>query len=65
MGNVLIVDVMYFICCETNLLLLLALFSMVADRENPLVLSILHASSSAYSHNPSDKIDEVSSLTLF
>ncbi|XP_041377812.1 dolichyl-diphosphooligosaccharide--protein glycosyltransferase 48 kDa subunit-like [Gigantopelta aegis] len=31
---------------------------MVADRENPLVLSILHASSTAYSHNPNEKIEE-------
>ncbi|KAL3861042.1 hypothetical protein ACJMK2_007133 [Sinanodonta woodiana] len=31
---------------------------MIADPENPLVLSILHASSSAYSHNPSEKISD-------
>ncbi|KAK3590814.1 hypothetical protein CHS0354_038700 [Potamilus streckersoni] len=31
---------------------------MIADPENPLVLSILHASSSAYSHNPSEKITD-------
>jgi len=31
---------------------------MVSDPENPLVLNILHASSSAYSHSPSDKIEE-------
>lgn len=31
---------------------------MVADVENPLVLGVLHASSSAYSHNPDDKIKD-------
>ena len=32
---------------------------MVSDPENPLVLSILHASSTAYSHNPDLPIEEV------
>ncbi|KAL8578270.1 hypothetical protein ACOMHN_005661 [Nucella lapillus] len=31
---------------------------MVSDPENPLVLNILHASSTAYSHSPSGKIEE-------
>ncbi|CAD5122423.1 DgyrCDS10851 [Dimorphilus gyrociliatus] len=31
---------------------------MVADIDNPLVLGILHASSSAYSHNPDEKIKD-------
>ncbi|XP_046332436.1 dolichyl-diphosphooligosaccharide--protein glycosyltransferase 48 kDa subunit-like isoform X1 [Haliotis rufescens] len=31
---------------------------MLADPENPLVLSLLHASSTAYSHNPDTKISE-------
>ena len=35
------------------------LFSMVADEENPLVLDILHADSSAYSFNPDEPVDEV------
>ena len=34
-------------------------FRMVSDPENPLVLNILHASSTAYSHSPVDKIEEV------
>ena len=29
---------------------------MVADPENPLVLNVLHASSTAYSFNPDDAI---------
>ena len=33
---------------------------MVADPENPLVLNVLHASSTAYSFNPDQKIDDVS-----
>lgn len=33
---------------------------MTADSENPLVLNVLHASSTAYSFNPNNKIDEVS-----
>ena len=35
---------------------------MVADPENPLVLNILHASSSAYSFDPDSQINEVGSL---
>lgn len=35
------------------------LLSMVSDPENPLVLNVLHASSTAYSHNPVEKIEEV------
>ena len=31
---------------------------MVADQENPLVLDILHGSSSAYSFNPDVEINE-------
>ncbi|XP_025084607.1 dolichyl-diphosphooligosaccharide--protein glycosyltransferase 48 kDa subunit-like [Pomacea canaliculata] len=31
---------------------------MVSDPENPLVLNVLHASSTAYSHNPVEKIEE-------
>ena len=31
---------------------------LIADRENPLVLEILSASSSAYSHNPDEPIKE-------
>lgn len=31
---------------------------MTADSENPLVLNVLHASSTAYSFNPNNKIDE-------
>lgn len=31
---------------------------MVADPENPLILSVLHASSTAYSFNPDSKIDD-------
>ncbi|GAB1604552.1 dolichyl-diphosphooligosaccharide--protein glycosyltransferase 48 kDa subunit-like [Argonauta hians] len=31
---------------------------MVADPENPLVLNVLHGSSTAYSFNPNNKIDE-------
>ncbi|KAK7093903.1 dolichyl-diphosphooligosaccharide--protein glycosyltransferase 48 kDa subunit-like [Littorina saxatilis] len=31
---------------------------MVSDPENPLVLNILHAASTAYSHSPVDKIEE-------
>jgi hypothetical protein len=33
---------------------------MVADPENPLVMNVLHASSTAYSFNPDLKIDDVS-----
>lgn len=33
---------------------------MVADPENPLVLSVLHASSTAYSFSPDKAIDDVS-----
>ena len=32
---------------------------MVADPENPLVLNVLHASSTAYSFDPSEEITEV------
>ena len=32
---------------------------MVADPDNPLVLNVLHAASTAYSFNPDEKIDEV------
>lgn len=32
---------------------------MVSDPDNPLVLSLLKASSTAYSYNPTEKIDEV------
>ena len=32
---------------------------MVSDPENPLVLSVLRASSTAYSYKPDEKIDEV------
>ena len=35
---------------------------MVADPENPLVLNVLHASSTAYSFNPDLKIEDVSSM---
>ncbi|CAG2227728.1 dolichyl-diphosphooligosaccharide--protein glycosyltransferase 48 kDa subunit-like [Mytilus galloprovincialis] len=31
---------------------------MVADQENPLVMNVLHASSTAYSFNPDTKIDD-------
>uniref|UniRef100_A0A0L8HT87 Dolichyl-diphosphooligosaccharide--protein glycosyltransferase 48 kDa subunit n=1 Tax=Octopus bimaculoides TaxID=37653 RepID=A0A0L8HT87_OCTBM len=31
---------------------------MIADSENPLVLNVLHGSSTAYSFNPNNKIDE-------
>ena len=37
---------------------------MVADPENPLVLSVLHASSTAYSFFPDKAIDDVSVLRL-
>lgn len=33
---------------------------LVVDRENPLVLTLLSADSSAYSYNPDSAIDEVS-----
>ena len=32
---------------------------MVSDPENPLVLSVLKASSTAYSYKPDEKIDQV------
>ena len=32
---------------------------MVADDENPLVLDVLHADSTAYSFNPEEPVDEV------
>lgn len=31
---------------------------MTADTDNPLVLDVLHASSSAYSYNPTEEITE-------
>lgn len=31
---------------------------MVADPENPLVLPLLHASSTSYSYNPDDPVDD-------
>ena len=33
-------------------------FSMVADPANPLVLSVLHASSTAYSYQPDVQVDD-------
>lgn len=42
------------------LLLFLCDYRMVADPENPLVLSVLHASSTAYSFSPDKAIDDVS-----
>ena len=38
---------------------------MVSDPDNPLVLSLLRASSTAYSYNPLEKIDEVSNIFPF
>lgn len=32
---------------------------MVADADNPLVLNVLHASSTAYSFNPDERVNEV------
>ncbi|XP_071494303.1 dolichyl-diphosphooligosaccharide--protein glycosyltransferase 48 kDa subunit-like [Diadema antillarum] len=31
---------------------------MIADADNPLVIDVLHASSSAYSHNPQEPVEE-------
>lgn len=38
---------------------------MTADSDNPLVLEILTASSTAYSYYPDEKITEVSVYSLF
>lgn len=34
-------------------------FSIISDQENPLILEVLSASSSAYCYNPDNKITEV------
>ena len=36
----------------------LSVFSMVADADNPLVLSVLHASSTSYSYQPDAAVDD-------
>ena len=33
-----------------------AVFSMIADSTNPLVMDVMHASSTAYSYNPDDEV---------
>ena len=33
-----------------------AIFSMIADSTNPLVMDVMHASSTAYSYNPDDEV---------
>lgn len=38
---------------------------MVADPENPLVLNVLHASSTAYSFNPDDPVRYVIGVIVF
>ena len=38
---------------------------MIADPENPLVLNVLHASSTAYSFDPDSEISEVGILEIF
>lgn len=45
---------------EVNCWIVLCYYRMVADPENPLVLSVLHASSTAYSFSPDKAIDDVS-----
>ena len=40
-------------------------FSMVADEENPLVLNVLHADSTAYSFAPDEEVSEVSQRIPF
>lgn len=45
---------------EVNCWFFLCDYRMVADPENPLVLSVLHASSTAYSFSPDKAIDDVS-----
>lgn len=38
---------------------------LIADKENPLVLEVLTASSTAYSYKPDSPIEEVISFFLF
>lgn len=49
-----------FITVEVYCWFVLCDYRMVADPENPLVLSVLHASSTAYSFSPDKAIDDVS-----
>ena len=50
---------MLVVMCATHVSMLIACCRMVADEENPLVLDILHADSSAYSFNPNEPVEEV------
>lgn len=40
------------------------MFRMITDKDNPLTLDILPASSAAYSHNPDSAIEEVNKLSF-
>ena len=36
----------------------MSFISMIADTDNPLIIDVLHASSSAYSHSPQDAVED-------
>ena len=42
--------------CKVIHVFVSAVFSMIADSTNPLVMDVMHASSTAYSYNPDDEV---------